>query len=295
MKKVFITGIKGFLGARLGPYLSQFGYVVTGCDRNACDLSNEREKPDFVIHLAARTNPERSLTEFSNQYHDTILTAQNVALCLPDSVRLAIFSGSIEEYGASIAPFHESASPLPVSAYGWAKVTAHSSVKMICEERKRPFTWIRPSLLYGPGMSTSRFIGLVINAYATGKAAALTPCQQFRDFLYIDDCCARIRRILETPQAAEGKTFNVTTETRMQLVDALDEIFNVVSSVQKLAKTKADKIPVGSIPYRNNEMMNFYSSSELFNATFGSVETTSFHKGIQKTVEWFFNHRPAST
>jgi UDP-glucose 4-epimerase len=240
--------------------------------------------------LAARTNPERGFTEFANQYKDTVLSAQNVALALPDSVRLSIFSGSIEEYGSCEAPFHEAESPTPVSPYGWAKVTAHSSVIMICKERGRPFTWIRPSLLYGPAMSTSRFIGLVIDSYVKEKPAKLTPCQQFRDFLYVDDCCAMIQRLLENPDSADGKVFNISTETKMRLVDALDEIRKSVSAYQGVSQTKFDGISLGSIPYRKNEMMNFYSSSQSFRNVFGDIPKTSFQEGITKTVNWFFRN-----
>ena len=285
--KVLVTGAGGFAGRAVVTRLRTAGLEVIAHDRSLCDLRDAaavsqlmvREHPTIVIHLAASAAPGmRSTDDFDTQYDLTIRPALNVAAALPNDVCLAIFVGSIEEYGRNTAPFFEDTPTRPISAYGWAKAAAHEAVCVLCEARALPFVWVRPSLLYGPGMSTARFLGAVAVATARGSALDLTGCEQTRDFLYMDDFAEMIWRMVADPAAAAaGAVFNLSTEGRMRLIDALNETKKIAGPL--------DNIHVGALPYRDGEIMEFHSSGRKFRKDFGAIDATPFALGLAKTIK----------
>ncbi|OGV20447.1 MAG: hypothetical protein A2X47_08080 [Lentisphaerae bacterium GWF2_38_69] len=56
-----------------------------------------------------------------------------------------------------------------------------------------------------------------------------------------------------------------------------------------LYKTGKGQLNFGAIPYRENEGIDFYSDSSLFNSLFGNIQLTPFEIAINKTILSFKN------
>lgn len=282
-KKILITGSKGFLGRHLTKHFETLNFDVVGVDREECDLRKldsvkklfSFEKPDFLIHLAARVTPGRSVEDFDSQFQDTVLPAINIANSLNSEISLAAFVGSNEEYGTNNPPFTEDLAPKALSSYGWAKISAYYAVEFLMRESKLPYCWIRPSLMFGPGVSSNLFFGRVLEGCLKGEKIELTACEQKRDMVYVKDVCKHFQKIIENPSLARSQTINISSGRSHQLR-------TVAHLVQK--SVGRGELLFGALPYRTNEMMDFYSSNEKFQKLFGKMELTDLEAAIRETV-----------
>ena len=109
--------------------------------------------------------------------------------------------------GAADPPFTESTPPVPLSAYGSAKLQMEQALQEVVEAQGwRSFT-ARITNLYGPGQDLGKAQGLVsvvVASYVTGRPVSLyVSLDTLRDYIYEDDCArvidAAMQRLDEVP------------------------------------------------------------------------------------------------
>lgn len=280
---VIIFGASGFLGRHLTKHLQNNKYHVIPVTRQECDLRSEEDvktvfnkfTPDFVINLASKVSPGRSTGNFKEQFENTILPAVNIANHIPQTVKLALFVGSIEEYGTNISPFSEQQMPNAFSTYGWGKISSYFAVQYICRQRKIPYTWIRPSLMFGSGVSENLFFGHVLKSCLRNENVSLTSGEQKRDFIYVKDVCRFFEKIIKSPDAAKSQIINFSSSRGIP-VKVMAEL------VQKMVGK--GKLNFGVIPYRSDESMEFFSSDKHFQNLYGDEPLTDLNFALQETI-----------
>lgn len=234
MKRVSITGSSGFIGQHLIGSLKKNKFYVNTISRKDLALDTKKlskkikkQSPNIFIHLASHTSPDvKSETSFSEQIDNTLKIAIKTAFSIPEDIALAIYFGSIEEYGSSEAPFAEHNTPSPNGSYGWAKYSSYIAIKSILNERNIPFLWVRPSLVYGLGASKKRLIGQILDAYKNKKKLHITNPSTKRDFLYVNDLCDVIIKILKKPKTFNNILLNISGANYMT-VEEFANLFNV--------------------------------------------------------------------
>jgi UDP-glucose 4-epimerase len=96
--------------------------------------------------------------------------------------------------GSSDPPFTEATVPVPISAYGRAKLEAEELFSSFAVRTGIPMLLARISNLYGPGQNLDKPQGLVsqlYKAHATGKPLSVyVPLDTMRDYIYTDDAAA---------------------------------------------------------------------------------------------------------
>lgn len=282
--KILITGAGGFAGTHLSRWFRNAGHEVIGLTRATCDLRDlpaltatlRQMDPQYIIHLASKTAPARGLADTAEQIEANILTTANLCLAAPSSVKLLALFGSIEEYGENEPPFSEGLPPSVISIYGWSKISARALADYICKQRSIPWTWIRPSLFFGVGLPETRFFGHVLGRCLRNETAMLTPCEQTRDFYYIEDLGGALECVLNHSAKAQGRTWNICSGLPRQLKE-------VAMLIQQTAGRGA--LDFGAIPYRPNEVMNFYADPSAFLLQFDPPELTPFVPALIKTVQ----------
>lgn len=295
MKTVLVIGGNGFIGRRLTAHLASVGfdvrvvqrrpmgnvvheYIWDGVDRARLSAIFATVRPDFVIHLISSARPSRDLDHVAEQYGNTVRPAVTVAKLLPRSTELALFFGSCEEYGDGPSPAHESQELRAISPYGWAKIAAFHGVSMITQQEGIRTCWARPYLVFGPGQAGDRLVPDVIRNCLANREIPLTLGRQSRDFVYVDDICRMVVRILLFPERASGQTINLCTGSPRFVED-------VARLIQRLIGM--GKLQFGALNYRSREVMEFFGSSEKFQALFGAVELTPFEAAMTATIEHY--------
>ncbi len=296
-QKVVITGAAGFIGRALVQKLEMQGFEVFQILRPKaghreisprifrCDLGDQKVlaerlhslKADFIIHLAAHAVPGRELKEFQAQITDTVSPAIHVALSAPEETKLVLFFGSCEEYGHNTTPFQEDQIVRPVSPYGWGKISAQMGVSWIARQRNLKHVWLRPFLTFGPGQSSKGFIPSVIGGCLLNSKVPLTPGEQTRDFIYIDDICRMVEKIIEKPGPAVGEILNLCSGQPRRIRDVAEEIGRLTGNARVLG--------FGEQPYRKDEVMSFFGSRVKFESLYGAVKFTEFSDALCHTIE----------
>lgn len=210
--KVLVTGGSGLIGSHTVEALCKHGHEVIIVDRvrspdrieegvkfyqaDICTGEIEDvfllESPDFVIHLAAQVNVQRSLNE---PYHDAKLnimgTVNLLDHCVKHNVKKIVFASTAAVYGEPaymmISEEHETA---PTSFYGISKLTAENYIQMYATKFGLDFTILRYANVYGMSRDSSEagvvsiFIDNILNHRPT---IIYGDGEQTRDFVFVKD------------------------------------------------------------------------------------------------------------
>lgn len=237
--KVFVTGVNGYIGAVLAPYLHERGIQVVGLDTGYyrdgwlySDNPGMATSP-FTINKDLRQIEARDLEGCDAVAHLAELSndplGQNNPTVTHDinhkgSVRLAtlaraagisrfVYTSSCSVYGAGTGDFvDETSPPNPQTAYAECKVLVERDVGAMAGDDFCP-VFLRNATAYGP--SPRMRFDIVINdlsalAWTTGRIAMTSDGSPWRPVVHVRDICEAIYRSLIAPaDAVRGKIFNV--------------------------------------------------------------------------------------
>lgn len=214
--RIFVTGVDGFIGARIAPALVAAGHCVRGVTRrDTGDIGPETDWTDLVrgsdavIHLANRahvTNESHAnpLEEFRRV--NTLGSLRLAEAARAEGVRRFVFVSSIGVNGirTSGTPFTEDDPPHPVEPYSISKLEAEQGLQRLASRSGLELVVVRPPLVYGPRVKGNfhRLLRLV----ERGVPLPLGSVRNLRSFIGADDL-AELIRICTEHRAAVGELF----------------------------------------------------------------------------------------
>ncbi|PZX19169.1 nucleoside-diphosphate-sugar epimerase [Breznakibacter xylanolyticus] len=283
MENIYIIGGSGFVGKNLAVYLSNF-YSITVFDRyidsdfflnfpnidcQQIDLIVDNipgnfSSPDYIVNLASVVTAERDLSLFDDMVRTNIqiITKLFYRFQHCQSLKLFVQFGSSEEYGSINSPLIEYIREEPNSPYALVKQLATNLVLMLHRNDNFPATVVRPGNLFGRFQPRDKFIPYVIEKLKAGERLDVTPCEQKRDFIYIDDFSMLIREILINSSNAKGEIINVASGESISLKDIINHCKKEIGSFSV--------VNYGAKPYRSNEIMDLKCDITKLNEITGS-------------------------
>jgi len=301
MQKVLITGATGFVGHHLCERLNGEGARVVGLargpglrplvgvDMRAVDIANAAEvertvaevAPEVVIHLAATRNRGVDFSAFRSGYEVNVLGTLNVMeACkrVPHLNRL-IHLGTCEEYGSAEIPFDESAREAPASSYGVSKLGATQLLQSAARNWNLPVTILRPTNVYGPGQAEDMFLPALITALMQGRAFSMTPGEQTRDYVYVDDLVEAILCAIRARVPA-GSVVNIGAGQPVRIKD-------VASLALLHFDPRAADLLSFDKGYRQGEVMEYWASTKRASQWLQWQTRVALAEGIARTVASF--------
>ncbi|MGH8132136.1 MAG: NAD-dependent epimerase/dehydratase family protein [Steroidobacteraceae bacterium] len=252
--RIFVTGVNGYIGAVLAPYLLERGFSVVGLDtgyyrdgwlysdnqRMAVqphtlnkDLRNitaaDLDGCDAVVHLAELSNDplgqnNPAVTHKINYRGSVALAQTAVGL----GIRRFVYTSSCSVYGAGSGDFLDERAPLsPQTAYAECKVLVERDLQEMAGPEFAP-VFLRNATAFGP--SPRMRFDIVINdlcalAWTTRRIAMTSDGSPWRPVVHVEDICEAIYRSLLAPEdAIRGKIFNVGQNSENYRVRELAQI-----------------------------------------------------------------------
>lgn len=321
-KRVFITGINGFVGGNLAAHISGEGGIVTGLIRNlhqdsflyaeGLDEKVTLVKGEItdkellsrilvesgiqvVFHLAAQVE-----VGVARQYpYSTWETNVRGTYVLMEALRehrkelqavvVASSDKAYGEYGKERMPYKEEYPLIPVYPYDVSKACADLIARSYSSPLYNlPVVITRFSNIYGPGQLNFSAIcpDAIRCALGYGEFVPRSDGTQLRDYLYIKDVVALygiIARTLAGDPSLAGEIYNAGTNEPRSAREVIREIFTLLDKPEKLAIIEA----MFEGKRAPGEISCQYMDYEKVNRHFGWTPRTSFQDGLRETIEWF--------
>ena len=308
MKKVFITGVNGFIGQVLAKrYLSE-GYEVHGLYTES--IENQKNKdvvyhqadlldynkvgeilaevnPNFIIHLAARTEVEKSFydpIDFSTVNYSGTVNMIEKSKNLTN-LELFVFSSTMETYGAvpkeEWKPFTEDTEQYPNAPYAVAKLACEYYLKYAKRAYNFPYTILRQTNSYGrydnDFFVVEQMITQMLKAKETGAdEVGFGYREPYRNFLFVDDLIDLYSKIIKSVDLAKDEIFCTGPANAVQIEDLAKLIAEKVGYV--------GKIKWGLKPERVGEIYYLNSTADKAKRILNWEPKTSLDEGLNKTI-----------
>ncbi len=241
-------------------------------------------KPQVIFHLAALPAGDRSAARLPEQVRVTFGGTVNLAQAILqlDNMPLLVHVGSSEEYGGGAIPFKEDQMLAPISPYSAAKASCSQFLVAEHQAFNLPVIITRPSVVYGPGQASGMVIPYLFSSYLSGHSPALSPGEQTRDFVYVDDCIEALS-ILGLRPDLTGQIFNLGSSTESKLKD-------VAEKIARLCRYEG-ATGIGTSEYRKAEVMRHKECCQRAKEHFGWQAETDIDSGLSKTYQWWHEQK----
>ena len=296
--KILITGHTGFIGSSLTPILAKNNQVY--CLQNDLldfDLVTKEVldySPDVIVHLAARTEVEKSFYEQITFSQINYVGSVNLieAASKISNLKLFVFASTMEVYGwqpisdevklhgipKQIEVFDENTQPNPNAPYAVAKYAVEKYLEYAHRCLGLPYTIIRQTNSYGRKDNNFFVTEQIISQMISNPDEIyLGYAEPYRNFLYIDDLIDAWVKVINNPEVCQNKIFTLGPNNAIKIKDYAKIIASKIGWQGKIIWNSKPKRP-GEIYYLN-------SSHELIYNTLGWQPRISINNGLDKTIE----------
>ena len=257
------------------------------CDRAAIQNAFEEEHPDVVVNFAAESHVDSSIENPGVFLETNIMgTAVIMDTCRAFGVKRFHQVSTDEVYGdlpldrpdlffTEETPIHTS------SPYSSSKASADLLAMAYYRTYGLPVTISRCSNNYGPYQFPEKLIPLMIaNALADKPLPVYGEGLNVRDWLYVEDHCKAIDRILQNGRV--GEVYNIGGHNEMRNIDIVKLICKALDKPESLISHVTD---------RKGHDMRYAIDPAKIHRELGWLPETMFADGIQKTIRWYLEHR----
>ncbi len=326
MKTILVTGGAGFIGsAVIRQFINDTPHRVVNIDKltyagnlqslapvstspryafekvDICDAAEvarvfREHQPDAVMHLAAESHVDRSITgpaafiqtNIVGTY--TLLEAARQYWNGLDGDKKAGFRFhhiSTDEVYGSLGDdgfFTEETAYEPNSPYSASKASSDHLVRAWHHTYGLPVVTTNCSNNYGPYHFPEKLIPLMILNACNGKPLPIYgKGDNIRDWLYVDDHARALRTVLERGRL--GETYNIggwNEKTNLEVVDAICAILD------ELRPQGAPHARLKTyVPDRPGHDKRYAIDAGKIERELGWKPLETFETGLRKTVEWY--------
>ena len=275
------------------------------CDRQALDKLFVDFKPDLIMHLAAESHVDRSITGSAAFVETNIIgtyqlleAARHYWNDLSEDKKQSFRFHHIstdEVYGdleGTTDLFTETTSYAPSSPYSASKASSDHLVRAWQRTYGLPTIVTNCSNNYGPYHFPEKLIPLIIlNALQGISLPVYGNGQQIRDWLYVEDHARALYKVVT--EAAVGETYNIGGHNEQKNIDVVKSI---CSLLEELAPNKPQGLAhyedlISYVADRPGHDLRYAIDANKIKQDLGWVPEESFETGLRKTVQWYLNNQ----
>ena len=317
--KIIVTGGAGFIGGNFVHYMlrehpedqiicldaltyagnmetlapvmdnAQFKFIRADiADRETVYRIFAEEKPAVLVNFAAESHVDRSIEQPEIFLRTNIIgTGVLLDACRKYGIQRYHQVSTDEVYGDLPLDrpdlfFTETTNLHTSSPYSASKASADLLVQAYHRTYGVPVTISRCSNNYGPYHFPEKLIPLMIaNALADKKLPVYGSGENVRDWLYVEDHCIAINRILRAGRV--GEVYNIGGHYEHTNLEVVRTILQELGKPESLIEHVTD---------RKGHDRRYAIDPAKIHAELGWEPQTKFADGIRKTVRWYLDNKP---
>ncbi|MCX7196137.1 MAG: dTDP-glucose 4,6-dehydratase [Proteobacteria bacterium] len=329
MRKILVTGGAGFIGsAVIRQLITETDTTVINVDKltyagnlqslisvadnpryrfehvDICDAATvarlfHEHQPDAVMHLAAESHVDRSITgpaafiETNIMGTYTLLNAARKYWSELSAERKSTFRfhhiSTDEVYGSlgETGFFTEDTAYQPNSPYSASKASSDHLVRAWHHTYGLPVVTTNCSNKYGPYHFPEKLIPLIILNACNGKPLPIYgKGDNIRDWLYVDDHARALRLVLEQGQV--GETYNIGGWNEKTNLEVVHAICSILDELRPQGAPHASLITY--VQDRPGHDHRYAIDAGKIAHELGWKPLETFETGLRKTVQWYLTN-----
>jgi dTDP-glucose 4,6-dehydratase len=270
------------------------------CDKQTITEAFETFRPDRVMHLAAESHVDRSITGAADFVQTNVMGTFNMLECaraywqslegdVKDAFRFLHVSTD-EVYGSlgDDGLFTETTPYDPSSPYSASKAASDHLAKAWMRTYGLPVVVSNCSNNYGPFHFPEKLIPLIILNALSGKPLPVygNGCN-IRDWLYVEDHARALDLIAE--RGMIGETYNVGGRNERRNIDVVEQICALMDIHHPAGAPHKQLITY--VTDRPGHDARYAIDATRLETELGWRAQENFDSGIEKTVKWYLDNR----
>ncbi|MCL2013915.1 MAG: GDP-mannose 4,6-dehydratase [Oscillospiraceae bacterium] len=252
-----------------------------------------RFKPQVVVHLAAQAGVRYSIENPLAYIDSNILGFVNILeACRSNQTGHLIFASSSSVYGnLNNTPFTVGDNVnLPISLYAATKTSNELMAHTYSHLYDIPVTGLRFFTVYGeygrPDMAYFSFAEKIMN---NKPIRVFNNGDLYRDFTYIDDITAVIRRMLSSPPKT-GATGGTTAKFKVYNIGG-GQSENLLYFIEVLENVLGKKSIKEFCPMQPGDVYKTFADTKDLETDFGIVPKIRIEEGLKRFANWYKEYR----
>jgi dTDP-glucose 4,6-dehydratase len=254
----------------------------------------QKYKPEAIINFAAETHVDRSIKSSKIFFKTNVLGTLSLLEASRDYInknnikKFKFIHISTDEVFGSLKKkeksFTEKTKYNPLNPYAASKASSDHLVRSFVNTYNFPAIITNCSNNFGPFQNKEKFIPMIISKaikkqnipiYGNGK--------QIRDWIFVDDHCEAIIKILNHGKL--GESYNIGATNEVENIELAKKILNLI---QKKLKSKFNFSSL--LTYVNDRLGHDYrysiNSTKIQNELNWKIKI-NFQKRLEQTIDWY--------
>ena len=263
------------------------------CDAKSMDELFDKHQFDGVIHLAAESHVDRSISDplafVTTNVIGTVNLLNSAKRLWVDKMEGKLFYHiSTDEVYGSLGDegfFLEDTSYDPQSPYSASKASSDHFVRAYANTYKLPIVVSNCSNNYGPNQFPEKLLPLCINNIKFNKPLPIYgKGENIRDWLYVVDHARAIDEIFHKGQ--KGETYNIGGFNEWKNIDIVKLLCDIMDRKLDRPMGTSQKL-ITYVKDRAGHDMRYAIDANKIKNELGWEPSLQFEEGLEKTVDWY--------
>lgn len=272
------------------------------CDAELVGSLLREHHPNAIVHFAAESHVDRSISSpeafIKTNVHGTFTLLEQArlywsALDASDRSNFRFLHVSTDEVYGSLGPqdsaFSESTPYAPNSPYAASKAASDHLVRAYHHTYSLPTLTTNCSNNYGPFQFPEKLIPLtILNALEGKRLPVYGDGRNVRDWLFVGDHCAAIRRVLEVGRL--GETYNVGGSSERANIDVVHAICDIIDEVRPDPTIGLRRKLITFVRDRPGHDRRYAIDARKIAGELDWKPSVNFEEGLRRTVLWYLDN-----